>query len=768
MDLKKKRFGASQLKHARTVVTAAGIGMLAAASASAQTYVFNSFDVVGNQRIADGTILNFGGLDAGSRLNIAQLNAAAQAIRASGLFESVDVIPAGGTLRIAVVEYPTINRIAIEGNEAMSDSALLAGVRSTPRRVFTPQQAEADANAIALALAERGRVNAIVTPVIIRRSDNRVDLIFEVSEGAITEVERVSFQGNRSFSDRRLQRVLDTKQAGIFRILVNRDTFTSDQVAADQTLLTDFYRSRGYADFSIENVDVSLTEERDAFLITYNIREGQRFTFANVSVVSEIEGVDPAMFESAIRVRAGQVYSPEPLGRDIERLERLAINSGLRFVSVEPRITRNPRDLSLNVEYALVEGPRVFVERIDIAGNSTTLDRVIRNQFRIAEGDPFTPREIRASADRIRALGFFQNVGVGTRPGSSDSEVIVDVDVVEGPTGSLSFGANYNTDTGFGLVASYSQSNFRGRGQRLEFDVSTAASNRRLSFGFTEPQWLGRDLSAAVDLNWDTTDNQNALYDTDILRFSPTLNFPISETGRMSAYYRFTSAEILDVAAGASQIIKNEAATGRLNTHSLGYNISYDNRRTGLGPDVNLIARFGQEFGFGDTQFIETTTTLGAETKIFGEEMTLRATFDGGYSVYQEGSSRVIDRFALNSRLMRGFEPGGIGPRDAVTGDALGGDAFAVVRLEAEFPLGLPDEYGITGGVFFDYGSVWSVGETYGEAVLYDDFTPRSVVGASIFWTTPLGPLRFNFTEPVDVQARDKTKNFDLTISTSF
>ena len=340
--------------------------------------------------------------------------------------------------------------------------------------------------------------------------------------------------------------------------------------------------------------------------------------------------------------------------------------------------------------------------------------------------------------------------------------------MVEGPTGTLSFGANYNTDTGFGLVASYGQTNFRGRGQRLEFDVSTAASNRRLSFGFTEPNWLGRDLRASVDLNWDTTDNENALYDTNVLRFSPALNFPVSETGRMSLYYRFSSAEILDVAAGASQIIKNEAAEGRLSTHSIGYNLNYDNRRSGLGPNVNLIARVGQEFGFGDTQFVETTTTLGAETKLFGEDLSLRATFDAGYTVYQKGSSRVIDRFALNSRLMRGFEPGGIGPRDDLTGDALGGDAFAVIRLEAEFPLGLPDEYGISGGVFFDYGSVWSVGETYGQSVIYNDFTPRAVAGASIFWTTPLGPLRFNFTEPVDVQDRDKTKNFDLTISTSF
>jgi len=742
--------------------------VLAAGAASAQSFAFSSFEIEGNQRVADGTILTIAGLQPGATLSIAEVNTAGQNIRASGLFESVDLAPQGNRLVIRVVEYPTINRINIEGNSRLRDAELLPLVQSQPRRVFTPARAEADTAAITEAYAREGRINASVTPRIIPQSDNRVDLVFEVVESGVTEIERITFLGNRNFSEGRLRRVLQTKEAGIFRALVSRDTYSPERVAQDRQVLTDFYRSRGFIDFVIQNVDVSLTRERDAYLVTYNLREGQRFAFGETAITSEINGVDAAQFADEIRVRAGATYSPVPIDDDITRIERAAVSAGFRFVAVQPRLTRNPRDLSVNVTYVLVPAERIFVERIDIEGNGTTLDRVIRNQFRTVEGDPLNPREIDEGAARIRALGFFEGVSVNTRAGTSASQRIVDVDVTEGPTGSLSFGANYNTDTGLGLLASYRQSNFQGRGQRLNFDISTAESNRRFSFGFTEPQLLGRDLRGSLDLSYATTDNQNALYDTEELRFSPAMSFPISDAGRLSLFYALEYTDLTDVSASASDIIAQEAAAGGVWTNSIGYTYSFDNRRTGLNPTAGIVLRFGQEFGFGDAQFIKTTALAGAETKVLNEEVTLRATVEAGLLSYQDGSSRVTDRFFLGSRLMRGFDAGGIGPRDNLTDDALGGNAFSVLRLETEFPLGLPSEYGISGGAFIDYGSVWDVGETYGEDVIYNDFLGRSVAGLSVFWTTPIGPLRFNFTEPLDVQDRDQTRNFDVTISTRF
>lgn len=746
-----------------------GFGAIFATYASAQSYVFNAVQIDGNQRVEDGTILSFAGISRGTSVTAGELNDAVQRIRNSGLFENVDVTPRGRTLVISVVERPTVNRISVEGNTKVRDADLLSVVQSQARRVYSPDQAERDTTAISKVYASKGRINAIVRPSIILRSDNRVDLVFTVVEAGVTEIERISFVGNRFYSEGRLRRVLETKQAGILRAIISRDTFVEDRIAFDRRALTDFYNSRGYVDFEIQNVDVALTRERDAYLVTFNVQEGQEFTFGNVTLISDIPEADAQVFRDELKLRTGAVYSPALVDREIARLERLALRLGLNFVQVDPRITRNDRDLALDIEFALVRGPRIFVDRIDIEGNNTTLDRVVRNQFRIVEGDPFNPRSIRESAERIRALGFFANANVEAREGSSANQVIIYVDVEEGNTGSLSFGANYNSDTGLGLVASFRQSNFLGRGQAVNVQLSTAETNRVFSFSFQEPQFLGRDLGFGLNLDYSTTDNENAFYDTETFRFKPSLTFPVSENGRLQLFYAYNYENITDESDDASQLIKDDADLGGIGSSSFGYGYSFDTRRTGLNPNAGVVFRFGQEFGFGDAQYIKTTALAAAETKVLNEEVTLRATIEGGYLDYTKGQSRITDRFFLGSRQMRGFEAGGIGPRDAVTDDALGGDVFAVARLEVEFPIGLPSEYGISGGAFIDYGSVWHIGRAVpADTVLYDDFTGRAVAGLSMFWDTPIGPLRFNFTETLDAQAFDKPKSFDVTISTSF
>ena len=747
-----------------------GFGAIFATYASAQSYVFNAVQIDGNQRVEDGTILSFAGISRGTSVTAGELNDAVQRIRNSGLFENVDVTPRGRTLVISVVERPTVNRISVEGNTKVRDADLLSVVQSQARRVYSPDQAERDTTAISKVYASKGRINAIVRPSIILRSDNRVDLVFTVVEAGVTEIERISFVGNRTYSEGRLRRVLETKQAGILRAIISRDTFVEDRIAFDRRALTDFYNSRGYVDFEIQNVDVALTRERDAYLVTFNVQEGQKFTFGNVTLISDIPEADAQVFRDELKLRTGAVYSPALVDREIARLERLALRLGLNFVQVDPRITRKDRDLALDIEFALVRGPRIFVERIDIEGNNTTLDRVVRNQFRIVEGDPFNPRSIRESAERIRALGFFANANVEAREGSTANQVIIDVDVEEGNTGSLSFGSNYNSDTGLGLVASFRQSNFLGRGQAVNVQLSTAETNRVFSFSFQEPQFLGRDLGFGLNLDYSTTDNENALYDTETFQFKPSLTFPVSENGRLQLFYAYNYEDITGVTTTSAPIV-DDGLIGGVGSSSIGYGYSFDTRRTGLNPNAGVVFRFGQEFSFGDAQYIKTTALAAAETKVLNEEVTLRATIEGGYLDYTKGQSRITDRFFLGSRQMRGFEPGGIGPRDAdaVTDDALGGNVFAVARLEAEFPIGLPSEYGISGGAFIDYGSVWDIGRAViAETVKSNDFTGRAVAGLSVFWNTPIGPLRFNFTETLDAQAFDKPKSFDVTISTSF
>lgn len=741
--------------------------------AEAQTYRFNSVSVEGAERIQPDTILSYAGIARGQTVSAGELNAAYRRILDSGLFETVEIVPQGSRLVIRVAEYPTVNRISFEGNRRIDDEALGEIIGSQRRRIFNPSQAEADVASIVEVYEAQGRLAARVTPRVIQRSDNRVDLIFEIFEGDVVEIERIGFVGNQAFSDRRLRRVLETTQAGLLRAFIQSDTLVADRIEFDKQLLRDFYLSRGYVDFRTTSVNAELAQERDGYFVTFNVQEGQQFAFGQMSVSSDLAEVNVALFQDAIRTRPGQTYSPSRVDNDIARLERLAIEQGLDFIRVEPEISRNDRALTLDIDYRLVRGPRIFVERIDIEGNTATLDRVIRRQFRIAEGDPFNPREIRESAERIRALGLFANAEVEAREGSSPEQVIVDVDIEEQPTGSLTFGGTYSTSGGFGALIRFEERNFLGRGQRLALEVSSGVDNRVYSLRFAEPALLGRDLVFDLALSFRETERFLAGYDTAIGRFQPSINFPIADNSRLSLRYTAEFSELSNLASNVGNIITDEEARGDLWDSSLGYTFSYDTRRTGLNPNAGVLLEFGQNFGGvgGDNTFIETTARALAQTRVLNEEVILRAEFEGGMLNYTTGGSRVTDRYFLGSSRMRGFPLDGIGPRERNTAtgvnEALGGNMFAVARFEAEFPLGLPEEYNIRGGVFYDIGSVWGLDETNPD-VIYDDFSVRQTVGLSIFWDTPVGPLRFNFSEPIAKRPHDETQAFDLTLSTQF
>ena len=757
------RAGTGTMKRAGLAAVTAGF---MSGAVYAQSFTFDNVEIEGNARVEAATILSFAGISRGVTISAGQLNDAFQRVLSSGLFEDVVLTPRGSTLVIEVAEFPTINQINVEGNRRLKDEVVQSLIASQPRRVYSPSVAEQDAELIAQAYAEQGRLAATVKPSIIRRSDNRVDLVFEVTEGRVVEVERLSFTGNRAYSDRRLRRVLQTKQAGIFRQVVSRDTFIEDRVNFDRQVLSDFYASRGYVDFNIQGVSSELTRERDAFLITFDVEEGQQFRLGEVNVVSLLDDVDAAEFEDALRVGRSPVYSPNVIDINIARLERRALELGFNFVRADPRVTRNDRDLTLDVTFELTRGDRIFVERIDIEGNSTTLDRVIRRQFKVVEGDPFNPREIRNSAERIRALGYFGNAGVQAREGSSPNQVVIDVDVEEQPTGSLSFGASFGTANGFGLTAELRERNFLGRGQSVSLGFNTTDGSESLSFSFNEPAFLDRELGFGLSGSYGTTDSDFAAYNTESARLSPSINFPVSENGRLSLRYSLGFEEVLD-AAVSSQLLSDDDDAGRQTVSSVGYTYSFDSRTTGLNPDAGLVFRFSQDFAGvgGDKEYLRSTLFAGTTTKVLSDEVTLRAVLEGGaLNSLKDSNSSVTDRFASSGRL-RGFEPNGFGPRE---GDfAVGGNYYAVVRLEADFPIGLPEEYGISGGVYFDAGSVWGLDDDR-SGTIDDSLSLRSAIGVSIFWNTAIGPLRFNFSKPLEFEDFDKTETFDLSVSTSF
>jgi outer membrane protein insertion porin family len=750
-----------------------GLGVLLSlglsGAAHAQTVASNVV-VVGNQRIEAATVQSYLTVAPGQQVTPAELNASVRRLFDTGLFADAAIDMDGSTIVVRVVENPTINRIAFEGNRSLTDEELLANIQNRPRRAFTRSRAEADAQVITELYRRTGRYGTTVEPVLIQQPDNRVDLVFEIRESAVTGVSAINFVGNEVFSNRRLRQVIDTTESGWFSAILTSDIYDPDRLEFDRELLRRYYLSRGYADFSVLSAVAELSPDREGFFITFTVSEGPRYDFGEQTVVTNAPGLDPADFEALISGSPGDTYSSEVVERNIDRMIFLAGQQGFAFVDVRPRAVRNTEDLTIDVVYELVEGPRVYVERIDIEGNTRTLDRVIRRQFDIVEGDAFNSREVDRARQRIRGLGYFSTVNVQTAPGASEDRANILVTVEEQPTGSLTFGLGFSTADGPVGEISISERNFLGRGQFVRARVQVASERQIVDFTFREPALLDRDLSAGFNVYLRQTDrrDESSFQETN-LGFEPDIAFPVSEFGRLSLNYRISSDEIRDVASDASEFIRTDAGTAI--TSSVGYRYTYDQRNDPLQPTGGYVFEASQDFAGlgGDTRYVRSRIVATAFTSLFAEDVVGSLTFEGANITSLGDDIRVTDRFFLGGDVMRGFTRGGAGPRDLTTGDSLGGNNYAVLRSEVTFPLGLPDSFGLSGGVFGDVGTAWGLDTTTrGGVTVDDDPKLRASVGVSLFWDSGFGPLRINVAMPVLSEDGDDKEYFRLTAGTRF
>ena len=749
-----------------------------ASPAQAQAFAFSRIDVTGNQRIEADTIRVFSGLTPGQTATEFQLNAAVQRLFDTGLFEDVQIAPRGNALVITVVENPTINRIAFEGNRRIEDDVLRGVVNLSPRQPYSRSGAEADAAAILQVYARSGRFGARVEPKLIRLEDNRVNLVYEIREGRVTEVQRIAFVGNETYSDRRLRRVIATGQAGLLSRFFTNDVYDPDRLELDKQRLRQFYLERGFVDFEIESAAAEISREQNAFFLTFRLDEGSRYSYGDLTVNATAPGVNPADYRALIDLQAGDTYNVKRVERVVERMAFLAGQQGFAFVEVVPRVSAQP-DLTVDIQFDLLEGPKVFIERIDIRGNRETVDRVIRRQFRVVEGDAFNAGEVRRAEQRIRALGFFETVEVRVREGSSPDRAVIVVDVEEAPTGNLGFGAAFSSSDGLTGTISLSERNFLGRGQAISLELAGGADTTTVAFSFEEPALFDQDLSAGLSIFYRERDLDSSGVRTTTYGLVPSLGFPVSEDARLTLRLRAASEEIQPLpGATISPIIDRE--TGTRNTFGIGFTYLLDKRNSPVDPTSGFILRFDQDFAGlgGDAQYSKSEVTGRVYTSILDEDVILSAELAGGALLSFDDSSRLTERFLLGGDEFRGFEYGGLGPRDRCTGcgpggedldTALGGNLYAVARLEATFPIGLPPEYGIYGGVFADAGTLWSLYDTAGASGSIDDSAKlRSAVGLSLFWDTAIGPLRFNIAEPVVYEDGDKFERFRITVDTRF
>ena len=734
--------------------------------AHTQETLVSSINVDGNKRISSDTIVSLSKVQVGSAYSPTQLNSALQSIKKSSYFKTVDISIFNNILNINVIENPTINSISFEGNNTLSDINLNELIRSKQRQTLLISQVEKDTDKIATAYADTGRISAIVTPKVIELSDNRVDLVFEITEGRITEVEKITFTGNRVFSDLRLKGVIATKQAGIFRRFIKSDTFVKDKLDYDIDLLRNFYINKGFIDFEVQS-SVELTREKDAFLINYNIKEGQKYIFSEIKFDTSKLNIDEKSLDKINRIKNGSKYDRRRVTKLIDEIDIYLAKNGFNFFEPVPVVSRNDENLTMNVEIQINETRKVFVERIEVEGNSTTLDEVIRLQFDFVEGDPFNRRKVLEAVDKIRGLGFFSNVETSTRNGSAPEKIIIEVKLTEKPTGSLGIGAGYNSSDGTVATFNVNERNFLGKGQTVKLDLSTSKIEKQTKLGFEDPSFLGRNLLAGISFGQTSTTPSSVPLSTDKLYFEPKIGFPLSRDSKLTIEYSFDQEDVKLTTASnlVSPIIRDDV--GKKNKSALIFIYSLDKTNSVVTPTAGYDFRIIQELNGlgGDISFSKTNLNFRTYRTILRDDIILSSNLSSGVIVGSDAS--LMNRFSLGGDRLKGFRNQGIGPYDSTYDTHLGGKMYTSLSLEASFPIGIPEEYGIYGGIFLDTGSLWGLDNT--DSGRIDDSSEiRSALGFSIFWESAIGPLRFNWSSPIKKETNDVTENFRFTIDTRF
>ena len=722
--------------------------------------------IEGTQRIDPNTVRSYMTVKVGDVLSAAEVNSSLKALYGTGLFADVAISREGSRLLVRVVENPVINQIAFEGNDALEDDELDTEVQLRPRVVFTRTKVQQDVKRIIDLYRQSGYFAAVVEPKVIQLPQNRVNLVFEIEEGPESGIRSISFVGNRVFSDSELREVILTKESKWWRILTTADKYDPDRLTFDRELLRRFYLENGYADFRVVSAVAELAPDRSDFFVTFTLEEGNRYKFGDIDVVSKIKDIKPEALQPLIKIKKGDWYSSALVDETVVSLTNEAGNFGYAFIEIRPRVRRDRKNFTISVTFEVQEGPRVFVERIDIRGNTRTLDRVIRREFRLVEGDAFNAAKLQRSQQRIRNLGFFKKVEANKVRGSTPDKTIIEVDVEEQPTGELSLGAGFSTRDGLVGEIGIRERNLLGRGQDLKASLRISQRTQQFDLGFTEPYFLDRNIAAGVDAFnvRSSLDDESSFREDKVggrLRASYEFNEEWSHAVRWTGQY----VDITDVDDDASQIIKDQA--GADFESIVGQTLSYDTRDSRITPTKGIVSRLSTDVaGLGGSVRYARATWKSQYFYPITKKWIGKLSADVGHIEGLGQDVRITDTFFIGSDNMRGFEIGGLGARDNTTGDALGAKTYAIGSAEVTFPIGLPDEFGIRGAAFTDFGTAFGAD---GNSALIDDSKDlRLSAGVGLSWRSPFGPVRIDVAYPVLKQDFDQEQIFNFSFGTRF
>ena len=746
--------------------------VLAGTSVMAQSVpAIEAIDIRGNQRIEDSTVRSYLTVKVGDPFDENELDQSLKSLYASSLFEDVSLQRNGDRLVVEIVENPIINRIAFEGNLRLEDDVLEPEVQLRPRVVYTRSRVQNAVSRILELYRRNGRYAATVEPKIISLPENRVDLVFEINEGPLTEVGRILFVGNDAYSDSDLRSIIQTKESAWWRFLTSSDTYDPDRLAFDQELLRRHYLSNGYVDFNVRSALAELTPGGQTFVITFTLDEGEKYEVGDVNIDSRLRDLEPEQLQALLQTETGQTYNADDVEASITALTDEIGKLGYAFVDIEPDLEKRPDNQIIDLSYVINEGSRVYIERIDVVGNVRTLDEVIRREFRLSEGDAFNTALLRRSRQRIQNLGYFEKVDLRTLPGSAPDKTRIEIEVTEKSTGELSFGAGFSTSDGALGDIRLTERNLLGTGRSVTANFRLSERRQEIDFSLTEPYFLDTDITAGVDVFRTETDFQDeSSFDQTTTGGSLRASYPLTEHLRHGLKFTVRQDEIRDVDNTASEFIQAEA--GKDLSILLGQTLTYDRRDTRFLPTEGYLLRLQQEFAGlgGDTQYLK-HELIGSYYYPFTPSWVLNLSARGGYIFGYGGEDvRLFDRFFLGGSSLRGFRFAGVGPRDGLTDDALGGNTLATTTAELRFPLGLPEELRMFGRVFVEGGTLTDIDVPDGvsDANLLDSGSFRASTGIGLSWLSPLGPISIDFSEALLKEDEDNTEAFRVSFGTRF
>ncbi len=766
----------SLLNRVRTILlVTSSLVALSLTTGVASADMVKSINVSGNKRIENATILSYIAIKPNQEFSQEDLDAALKALYNTGYFADVKIHQDGSQLMIEIIENSIINKIAFEGNDKLKDDKLKEEVQLNPREVLSRTKIQAAQQRILDIYRRMGRYSATVEPKIIQQSDNRVDLVFEINEGAVTYVRKINFVGNKQISSSHLSKALLTKETHWYSFFATNDTYDPDRFVGDQHFLRQYYIDSGYPDMRIVSAVSELSPDQKDLFLTFTIEEGERYKFGKAEIISAIPSLKPEQLKGSIVFANNDWFSGKKVENSVTALTDKAGASGFAFVTIEPVIEKNVEAKTIDIRFEIKEGPRVYVERIEFKGNDRTRDEVLRREMRIHEGDAYNTTYLKNAEQELNDLGYFKKVEVDTEQGSAPDKAKILVKVEEQSTGEFGVAIGFSTlDRALGNIK-YAERNFMGTGRTLHSDLTIAAKKQEFDVGIMDPYFMGYNLQAGADAFHSRSERISSFKEMSTgARFN--LGYSLSENWYQNLNYNIKEDDIKVKHEHNHGGAPNQQPSyyilqqrGKFLNSIIGQSISYDRRNSRREPTAGYSFTLSNDFAGvgGNIGYLRNTIAAGAFYSPM-EDVVINMRASIGNIVNTGKKIRVVDCFMLGGESFRGFAYGGIGPRDARTKDELGGTRYWMSTLETVFPIGLPNEFGVKGAVFAEMGSVWRAANKNAAHPIIDHNSPRISAGVGISWDSPFGPLRVDYALYTKKNKGDDTQKLFFGVSRRF